>query len=189
MYIGRSLTQVISHGKPIANFPQPLIDLGNLKIAGFPFPFIVLIVAVIVLQYFLKKNKSTNKLFYIGTNEQAASMVGINTRKLRWNLFIVSALVAGVAGILLSCKARSASPIAFQGLELKFIAAAVLGGASITGGQGSIVGSVLGYMVVVLIGNSMTMLGISPYWEGVIFGGVLAIAAIADAFSQRKRMR
>jgi ribose transport system permease protein len=189
LYIGRSLTQVISHGKPVANLPQDVIDMGNLKLAGFPWYFLLLVGVVIVLQLLLRKNKSMNQLFYIGTNETAAQMVGINTRKARWILFIVSALIAALAGVILTAKAHSASPIAFQNLELKIIAASVIGGASISGGQGSIVGAVLGYLVVVLIGNSMTMLGISPYWEGVIFGGVLAVAAIADAFAQSRRTR
>jgi len=126
-------------------------------------------------------------LFYIGTNEKAAQMVGINTAKLRWIMFIVSAAIASFAGLILTAKSYSASPIAFEKLELKYIAACVIGGASVSGGQGSIIGSVLGFLLVVLIGNAMTLIGISPYWEGVVFGSVLGIAAIADALSQKRK--
>ena len=87
----------------------------------------------------------------------------------------------------MTAKARSASPIAFDKMEMDFIAASVIGGASINGGQGSVIGAVLGYLIVIMISNAMTLLGISPYWEGVIFGGVLAIAAIADAVSQNRK--
>jgi len=127
------------------------------------------------------------KLFYIGTNEKAAQMVGIKTKKQRWVMFIVSSMIAAFAGLILTSKARSASPIAFQGMELKFIAASVIGGASISGGQGSILGALLGYLVISLIGNTMTQLSISFYWEGVIFGTILLAAAIADAISQRRK--
>lgn len=187
MYIARSITQIIAQGKPISNMPEGFIRLGNYRILGIPWYFIFLLILVTVLQILLKKQKFIGSLFYIGTNEKASRMVGINTVQACWIMFIVSAAVASFAGLILTAKSYSASPIAFDKLELRYIAACVIGGASISGGQGSIVGSVLGFLLIVLIGNSMTLFGISPYWEGVIFGSVLAVAAIADALSQRNK--
>jgi len=187
MYIARSITQIIARGKPISNMPEEFISIGTYTIFGIPWYFIFLIVVVTILQFLLKKQKTMSKLFYIGTNEKAAQMVGINTAKLRWIMFIVSAAIASFAGLILTAKSYSASPIAFEKLELKYIAACVIGGASVSGGQGSIIGSVLGFLLVVLIGNAMTLIGISPYWEGVVFGSVLGIAAIADALSQKRK--
>ena len=187
MYIGRSLTQVISQGKPIGNMPDSFISFGTFHIGVFPWYFFLLIVVVVVLQPLIKRQKSMLKLYYIGTNERAAQMVGIKTKKQRWVMFVISSLFAALAGLILTAKARSASPIAFDKMEMDFIAASVIGGASINGGQGSVIGAVLGYLIVIMISNAMTLLGISPYWEGVIFGGVLAIAAIADAVSQNRK--
>jgi ribose transport system permease protein len=187
MYIARSMTQIIAQGKPISGLPQEFIAIGDYQIFGLPWYFLVMIVVVIILQILLKKQKTMAKLFYVGTNEKAAQMVGINTEKLRWALFVVSAAIAAIAGLILTAKSYSASPIAFEKMELRYIAAAVIGGASISGGQGSIVGAILGFTLIVLIGNAMTLIGISPYWEGVIFGTVLAIAAIGDAISQKKK--
>jgi ribose transport system permease protein len=187
MYIARSLTQIIAQGKPISDMPESFIAIGSYRVFGIPWYFLVLIVVITVLQILLKRQKSMSKLFYVGTNEKASQMVGINTAKARWIMFIVSATIASIAGLILTAKSYSASPIAFDKLELRYIAACVIGGASISGGQGSIVGSVLGFLLIVLIGNSMTLFGISPYWEGVIFGCVLAIAATADALSQKKK--
>lgn len=189
MYIARSITQIIAQGKPISDMPESFIIIGSYRVFGIPWYFIVLIVVIAVLQIMLKKQKSMSKLFYIGTNEKASQMVGINTDKIRWTMFIVSAAIASIAGLILTAKSYSASPIAFDKLELRYIAACVIGGASISGGQGSIVGSVLGFLLIVLIGNSMTLFGISPYWEGVIFGCILAIAATADALSQNRKGR
>ena len=187
LYIARSIAQIIAQGKPISNLPQEFIDIGDFQIMGLPWYFLLMIVVVVILQYLLKSHKSMAKLFYIGTNEKAAQMVGIDSEKIKWILFVVCAVIAAIAGIILTAKAYSASPIAFFRMEMRYIAAAVVGGASISGGQGSIVGGILGFTLIVLIGNAMTLIGISPYWEGVIFGTVLAIAAISDALSQRKK--
>ena len=185
MYIARSITQIIAQGKPISGMPDEFIKIGTSRLFGLPWYFILLIFTIVILQLLLKRQKFMNSLFYVGTNERASQMVGINTVKARWLMFVVSAAIASFAGLVLTAKSYSASPIAFDKLELRYIAACVIGGASISGGQGSIIGSVLGFLLIVLIGNSMTLFGISPYWEGVIFGTVLAIAAIADALSQK----
>ena len=186
MYIARSIAQIIAQGKPISNMPKEFIAIGTYRIFGLPWYFLLLLVVVLVLQVLLKKQKHTASLFFVGTNEKASSLVGINTVKSCWTMFVVSAAVASFAGLILTAKSYSASPIAFDKLELRYIAACVIGGASISGGQGSIAGSVLGFLLMVLIGNSMTLFGTSPYWEGVIFGTVLAIATVADALSQRR---
>jgi len=187
MLAARSLTQVVGQGAPVAFLPQDFIDIANFRIAGMPWTLVLLVIVVTVLQYLLKRQRSLFKLFYIGTNEKAAQMVGIKSKKQRWIMFVVSSTIAAFSGIVMTSKARSASPIAFQGMELRFIAASVIGGASISGGQGSILGAVLGFLVITLISNTMTQLGISPYWEGVIFGSILLAAAVADQVSQMKK--
>jgi ribose/xylose/arabinose/galactoside ABC-type transport system permease subunit len=187
MYIARSGAQVITQGSPIGNLPESFIDMGKLKILGLPWYFIVLVIAIAILQLLLKKQTDMYKLFYIGANDRSSSMVGISSDKLTWIMFVVSGFTAAFAGIILTAKSYSASPIAFDKMEMRYIAACVIGGASISGGQGSIVGSLLGFLLIVLIGNGMTLIGISPYWENVIFGTILAIAAIADAYSVRKQ--
>lgn len=185
-YIARSLTQVICNGKAIGSLPTEFIAIGEFEILGLAWYFWFLLIVVVILTYLLHRQKTLAKLFYIGTNSSAADMVGIPSSRLTCWTYIVAGFFAAFSGIILTAKAYSASPIAFEGMEMRYIAAAVIGGASISGGQGSMVGSVLGFLLVVLIGNGMTLIGISPNWENVIFGAILAIAAIADAASQRK---
>lgn len=186
MYIARSGAQIITQGSPIGDLPVSFIEIGKIKVLGLPWYFYLLIVVVVILHFLLKKQTTMYKMFFIGTNEKAASMVGIGSKRITWALFIVSGFIAAIAGIILTSKSYSASPIAFDKMEMRYIAACVIGGASISGGQGSIIGSILGFFLIVLIGNGMTLIGISPYWENVIFGSILAVAAIADAYSVRK---
>jgi ribose transport system permease protein len=187
MYIARSGAQIITQGSPIGNLPTSFIEMGKSKFLGLPWYFVLLILVIAALHLLLKRQLSTYRLFYIGTNAKAASMVGISSEKLTFAMFVASGFIAAMAGIILTSKSYSASPIAFDKMEMRYIAACVIGGASISGGQGSIVGSTRGFLLIVLIGNGMTLIGISPYWENVIFGTILAIAAIADAYSVRKR--
>jgi len=187
MYIARSGAQIITHGRPIGGLPKAFIALGKFQILGLPWYFILLVVCVLILTLLLKTQKSIYKIFFIGNNERASFLVGIRNKQITWNLFIISGFIAAIAGIILTSKSYSASPIAFERMEMRYIAACVIGGASISGGQGSIIGSILGFLLIVLIGNGMTLIGISPYWENVIFGTILAIAAIADAYSLRRR--
>jgi ribose transport system permease protein len=184
-YIARSLTQVICNGKSIGGLPKQFSALGEYAFLKIAWYFWFLMIVVIVLSYLLRRQKSLAKLFYIGTNAQAADMVGIPSDRLTIYTFVASGFFAAVAGLILTAKSESASPISYEGMEMRYIAAAVIGGASISGGQGSVVGSVLGFLLVVLISNGMTLIGISPNWENVIFGTILAVAAIADAFAHR----
>jgi ribose transport system permease protein len=187
LYIARSGAQIITQGSPIGNLPESFIEIGKFKILGLPWYFILLIIVIVGLHYLLKRQTGMYKLFFIGNNDRASSMVGIASARLTWIMFIVSGFIAAIAGIILTSKSYSASPIAFDRMEMRYIAACVIGGASISGGQGSIFGSLLGFLLIVLIGNGMTLIGISPYWENVIFGTILAIAAIVDAYSVKKQ--
>lgn len=187
MYIARSGAQIITQGSPIGNLPDAFLQIGKHQLLGLPWYFFLLIIVIVILHFMLKRQKGMYKLFYIGANERASQMVGISGARLTWTMFVVSSFIAGIAGIILTAKSYSASPIAFDKMEMRYIAACVIGGASISGGQGSILGSLLGFILIVLIGNGMTLIGISPYWENVIFGTILAIAAIADAYSVRKQ--
>ncbi|MDO4552617.1 MAG: ABC transporter permease [Bacillota bacterium] len=187
MYIARSGAQVLSQGSPIGSLPQEFIDMGKVQWLGMPWYFWILIVAVVATQFLLKKHKLFSSIFYIGNNEKASDMVGIASQRITFAMFVISGFIAAFAGIIGVMKSYSASPIAFEGMEMRYIAACVVGGASIGGGQGTIVGSVLGFLLIVLIGNAMTLMGITTYWEGVIFGGILAIAAIADAYSMKRK--
>lgn len=186
-YIARSLALVICDGSTIGGLPEAFLKIQDVKFLGLIWYFWLLVILVVVLSLLLHKQKTMAKLFYVGTNAHAADMVGIKSKKLIMLVYLVSGVFASFVGIILSSYTRSGSAIAFEGLETRYISAAVIGGSSVSGGQGSMYGAVLGYILVVLIGNGMTLLNISVYYENVIFGALLMIAAIADAMTQRRR--
>ena len=134
-YIARSLTQVICNGKSIGGLPKQFSALGEYAFLKIAWYFWFLMIVVIVLSYLLRRQKSLAKLFYIGTNAQAADMVGIPSDRLTIYTFVASGFFAAVAGLILTAKSESASPISYEGMEMRYIAAAVIGGASISGGQ------------------------------------------------------
>lgn len=186
LYMSRSLCNVITQGKAIPVQNQWIIDFFNSYFIGLPSVFVWMIVVAVVMSILLGREKRLRRLFYTGVNERGAEMVGINTRNLRWMLFIFSGFMIAIAGIAYTGMLRSAVPLAFSGLEMKLIAMAIIGGASLKGGQGSVIGAILGLLLLTLIGNSMTLLGISPQWEGTILGSILLGASILDVYIQRK---
>jgi ribose/xylose/arabinose/galactoside ABC-type transport system permease subunit len=188
MYMARSLCNVITQGKAIPLRNEAIVKFFNLYIFGLPITFIMLIVFVAIMAFVLGRHKYFRRLFYTGFNERGATMVGINTNKLRWSMFIFSGLMIAVGGIFYTSMLSSAVPLAFSGLEMKMIAMAVIGGTSLKGGQGSVIGCVLGLVMITLVGNAMTVIGISPNWEGAILGVILIIASILDVTLQKKGM-
>jgi len=186
MYMARSLCNIISVGKGVPVENQAIITFLNSYFLGFPVAFLVMLFFGIIMSVLLGRSKHFRRLYYTGVNEKGAMMVGISTSKLRLLMFSFSGLMMAVAGIAYTGMLRSAVPTAFTGLEMKLIAMAVIGGSSLKGGQGSVLGALLGLILVTLIGNAMTIIGISPQWEGAILGTILVAAAILDIFVQKK---
>ncbi len=186
MYMARSLCNIITQGKAIPINNRFIIDLFNSYVLGLPLTFILMVIFAVFMTIILAKHKYFKRLFFTGVNEQGAIMVGINTIRLRWAMFIFSGLMVSIAGIVYLSMLTSAVPLAFSGLEMKMIAMAIIGGASLKGGQGSVIGAILGLLLVTLIGNAMTVIGISPQWEGAILGSILVVAAILDLTLQKR---
>ena len=185
LYMARSLAQVITQGKPIGKFPESFIHFGDLYIFKIPLVLIVLAGFAILADFLLNNNRFMKSAFYIGTNKRGADYVGFDSGKIQLVFFMAVGLLVGIAGVFLTAKMRSGLPTAFTGLEFKMIAAAVLGGSSLKGGRGSVYGSMLGLLVLILISNAMTIIGISVYMDGVVMGIVLIGASIIDSISQK----
>ena len=186
MYMARSLCNVVSFGTGVPVENQAIITFMNSYLLGFPVAFIAVVIFGIIMAILLDRSKQLRRLYYTGVNEKGAKMVGINTGQLRFYMFVFSGLMMAVTGIAYTGMLRSAVPTAFTGLEMKLIAMAVIGGCSLKGGQGTVFGVTLGLILVTLIGNAMTIIGISPIWEGTILGTILIIAAIFDVIIQKR---
>jgi ribose/xylose/arabinose/galactoside ABC-type transport system permease subunit len=126
------------------------------------------------------------QLYFIGGNEAGASLMGINTKKIRIIAFIFSGLLAAWAGVLSSARLSSAVPNAYVGIELKLIVASVIGGCTLNGGEGTIAGSMLGLVFLFILSNAMTLLGINMYWEYFIYGAFLIGVVLYNMYGSSK---
>ena len=157
------------------NFPIPV-----------PWSVIVMIVYGIILAIVLAKTKIGRQVYACGSNLEAAKLSGINVVGTRIFAYCISGLSAAVCGILVTSRLSSAQPVALMGIELEAIAAAVLGGVSINGGEGAILNAFIGAVVIATLRNGLTMIYISSFWQTIIVGFILVAACAADAYRHRK---
>jgi ribose transport system permease protein len=186
MAIARGLALGFTSGHPVINVPLSFAWIGQGSIAGLPVPVIIMAVVVLVADILLRKTRALRQLYYIGGNEKAAKLSGINVNRVVFISFMASGALSSMAGIISMARLTSGIPTAFIGVELRIIAACVIGGASLSGGEGTALGALLGLIFMALVTNAMTMFGVSIYWEGVITGSILTAAVSVDMLSRRR---
>ncbi len=189
MSVGRSLAYVLSGANSISGLPAGLGDLSSESVFAIPVDFWCLIAAYGVCWWFLSHAKGGRTLYAIGSNTEAARVAGLSIVK--WGVFayVISGLMSAVAAIFLASRILSIDPIGGQGLELDAIAAVVIGGASLFGGRGSIIGTLFGVFVMVFIRNGLNLLNVSPYWQGTAIGSIIIAAVLAERLLSGSRAR
>jgi ribose transport system permease protein len=180
MSIGRSLAYVFSGATSISNIPDGMGALSNGAVLGVPVNFIVLIVIYAAFWFFLSYAKGGRTLYAIGSNSEAARVAGLNIGLWSILAYTVSGLMSGLAALFLTSRIFSIDPVAGTGLELDSIAAVVIGGASLFGGRGSIIGTLFGVFIMVFIRNGLNLLDVSPYWQGTVIGSIIVIAVLVE---------
>lgn len=182
MTIFRGLTLVYSDGKPITGLSQggwfELFGRGYFWI--FPVPVLTMLIAFAVLYFILKKTTFGRYTYAIGGNEEAAKLMGIQVNKVKIMIYSLSGLMAALAGIILTSRLNSAQPTAGTSYELDAIAAVVLGGTSLSGGRGWIVGTLIGALIIGTLNNGLNLLGVSSFFQLVVKGLVILFAVLAD---------
>lgn len=181
----RSLAMVLSNNKMIWEFgPQHdlLLWVGGGATWGLPHPLYVLLFLAVTMSLVYRWTRWGQHLFAIGGNEQAAVLAGIPVRRLKVTIYMFSAFTAGLAGILMAGWLGSVTTNLGQGMELTVIAAAVIGGANLAGGEGTAIGAVVGALLIEVIRNSLILLGISTFWQGMFIGTFIVIAVGFDRF-------
>jgi ribose transport system permease protein len=186
MTITRGMALGLTEGSPVVGVPNDFAWLGQGNLGGIPVPFIILCVLVLVADVLLRKGRTLRQLYFVGGNQRAARLSGIPVDRVILLTFIGSGLAAALGGIITMARLTSGIPTAYNGVELRVIAACVIGGASLSGGEGTIVGALLGLVFMALVSNAMTMLGVSVYWEGVVTGSILILAVAFDMLSRRR---
>lgn len=188
MSIARGIALVLTEGFSVSSLPSSFAWIGKASFSGFPVIVIITIVLVLLFDLAVRHTRFFRQVYFIGANEKAAMLSGIHVNRVRIILYALTGVLAALAGVLLASRLMSGTPTAGNGIELQVLAAAVIGGASLRGGEGTILGAFLGVVFVALINNSMTMLAVSIYWQMIVIGSVLIIAVALDMLIRSKRM-
>jgi ribose transport system permease protein len=188
--IARSLALIITRGRPISIFGEEyhgFLWIGGGDILGIPNPFIIFLLVAIVFWLLMSRAVWGRYVYAVGGNERAARLTGLRVDRLKIIVYILSALTAGLAGIIQVSYLSSVTADLGTGNELAVIAATVIGGANLAGGEGTILGTVIGAIVLEVLRNGLLLFGIDPYWQGVFVGAVIILAVSVDYF--RKVLR
>ena len=185
MLIARGIALVITEGFSLSDLPPAFGWAGRADIAGIPFLLCVTLVLVVAFDLAMRHGSFFRKIYYIGANEKAARLSGLAVDRIKIVAYVLSGTLAALAGVLLASRLMSGTPTAGNALELQVLAAAVIGGASLKGGEGTILGGFLGVIFVALINNAMTMLAVSIYWQMIVTGAVLIAAVGLDMLVRR----
>jgi ribose/xylose/arabinose/galactoside ABC-type transport system permease subunit len=171
---------VITNGRPIFNLGNKFTDLASGFTLGIP-NLVYFLIAVLSLGIFiLTKTVFGKRVYAIGGNEDAARFSGINTKKIKLQVYMISGFLAGLCGVLLASRITSGNPTVADGYELDAIAAAVIGGVSMSGGSGNLFGTLIGALIIGVINNGLDILAVSPFYQKVIQGLIIATAIYLD---------
>ncbi len=189
MYVCRGFAMLRSGGATFPNLGSPangvvrgydIIGSANIPGTQIPVTIIVFIVMAAVSIFIMKATPLGNQIYAVGGNERAATLSGIQTRKIKLFVYMFASLLAAMAGVIMSSQLRAAHPATGEAWEMNAIAAVVLGGTSMSGGVGTIGGTIIGVLVITVLNDGMIMMGVSSFWQMVIKGVVIVLAVVID---------
>ncbi len=186
--IGRGLMYIITHGVPLTpDTPDSFAALGQGYVGLVPVPVVIMLAMAIVFSVVMRKTRFGRHVYATGGNEQAARLSGVKTARVKLLVYMLSGLIAAIAGIVSFSRYLSAEPASGFGAELDVIAAAAIGGASLSGGVGSVEGAIIGAALAGIIANGVVLMNIDTYAQQAITGAVILIAVSLDVWRSRTR--
>lgn len=188
MYMVKGVVYVLSQGRPIYPLPAAFNAIAQSAFLGIPLPVYIAAVALILGHFVLNHTGYGRSVMAIGGNEAAANTSGIDIKKTKIITYIFTSALSAVTGILMASRLSSASAGAGDGWEMIIIAAVIIGGTSLFGGSGSILGTLIGAAIMTVMSNAMVMIKISVYWQNIVVGAIIVLAVIVDTFRRRKMM-
>lgn len=183
----RGISLVITEGQTVAGFPENFYFLAQGRVLGMPLPIMMFFFLAIVFWYLLKNHTYFQQIFFIGGNPRAARLSGINVERTLVFVYVTSAVLAGLAGIITASQYISANTGFGLNSELRVITAVVIGGASLSGGKGSIGGTIWGVLFLAIINNAFVQSGAPTYWQDIVNGGMLLVAVCLDQVLKIRR--
>jgi ribose transport system permease protein len=189
MVIARGACLLGTGGRPLGLFtlPAEFKFIGQGSIGVVPVVIVIFVVVVVAFDFMLRRTTMFRRVFYTGSNPKAAAYSGINTGKVTFLTTMLCSTLCGVAGIIYMARFGSAQPTFGMGMELNVIAAAVIGGASLSGGSGTILGAILGTILLSVVSSSLALLDVSVYWQDIIRGSILLTAVTIDHYLSKRR--
>lgn len=183
--IARGLTMLYTKGIPISNLGAEFEFIGSGWFLGIPVPVWISLVVVLLFVFLTRKTAFGRYIYAIGGNEEAALLSGINIKRIKIWVYGLAGMLAAVGGILVTSRLNSAQPNAGMSYELDAIAAVVIGGTSLSGGVGSVTGTVIGAAIIGVLNNGLVLLNVSPFWQQVVKGLVILLAVIVDKMNRK----
>ena len=185
MSIARGATLIYSNGYPISGFSETFRFIGGGEILGIPFPVIIFFLVVLTGWAVLTQTRLGRYTYAIGGNEETVKLSGINSDFFKTMVYVISGATAAISALILTSRLNSAGPTAGLTYELTVIAAVVIGGTSLSGGRGSVWGSLIGALLIAVINNGMNLLGISPYFQELVRGVIIILAVYVDRLREQ----
>lgn len=182
----RGLTLIISNGLPVHRIPQQFSFLGEGNVLGVPFVLWLLVGCAALTHITLEHTRLGRYAFAIGSNREAAVYAGVPVNFHTTAVYAIAGMLTGLAGMIEASRLMTGQPTAGQGYELQVIAAVVIGGGSLHGGEGSVIGTLIGAFIMGLLSNGSDLLGISPYLQQAIIGAVIILAVMVDELRKRR---
>lgn len=180
MAVLRGATMLISSARMVSGLPKPFLNFSQMTIFGIPSLFVVWVIITIICAFIMSKTIFGRNVYAIGSNVEVARLSGINIRINTYAIYGVCALLSAIAGILMTSRLANGIPTGGTGYELDAIAAAVVGGASLSGAEGTIVGTVLGALIMATLRNGGNLLGIDPFVLQILIGFLIVAAVFID---------
>lgn len=185
----RGLTLIITQGQNISGLSKSFMAIGQKDFLGIQAPIWYAIILVIIGDILLRKSRFFRQNYYIGGNEKAARLSGISVDKMKILGYVLTGLLAGFAGIVMTARLSTASVTAGTGMELQVITAVIIGGASLQGGEGTVIGAFLGSLLMGLITNALNLLNVDVYWQTFVTGATLLIAVLIDRMGKARKSK
>jgi len=179
---------VVTRGKPILGIPEGITPLGKGMLFGIiPYPAITMVALCLILTFMLKNTAFGRHIYAVGGNVTAAKIVGVRIFNVKISTYALSGVLASIAGTLMVCRLASSQVNIGENWVMPSVTAVILGGTSMNGGTGGVVGTIIGGILMGVISTSIVLLGVSSYWETIFTGGIVLIAVSIDAIRQKQQ--
>lgn len=184
--IYRGFALLYTTGRPVTNVPSSYCNIVGGKLFGWlPMPVVIMALTVLVFYWLIKFTKTGVYVFAIGGNAEAAKLSGINVKRYKMRAYMIDGLLCALGACTMLGRLGAAEPTAADGYELDAIAAAAIGGTSLAGGKGSVIGTVLGALILQVLTNGMTLMNVQSYYQQIVTGIVIIVAVLIDRFTNK----